>query len=205
MRRRILTTALAALALACGTTRTEGAGGGGAGTTSTSASSTATTGSTSSATSGANMCVSTADCTNETFCEAPQGACPSESTPGTCVPTPDDCTGEPEVAACACDGQIYVNACEANAARRDLGSQAGCTAPADPFECGAVLCAHGVEYCQSINGDRTCKPLPAGCEQPGTTCACLQPVFCVSAPDPASTQCSKSAGGDFLVECVVTE
>jgi hypothetical protein len=106
-------------------------------------------------------------------------------------------------AACGCNGQIYVNACEAYAAGVDLGPQEGCQPPPDPFACGTVLCAHGTTYCESINGYHQCKPLPAACEPADAMCDCLNEVLCVAAP--GLPECEKSAEGDFFVTCVVTE
>jgi hypothetical protein len=142
-------------------------------------------------------------CGYDYFCDAPASTCPGGGVAGTCAPRPNDCTGEQAQATCACDGQIYVNACEAYAVGVDVGSQEGCQAPGDPFACGPVLCTHGTTYCESVNAYHQCKPLPEACGAPGATCDCLDAVLCFSAPGPPS--CEKSAEGDFFVSCSVTE
>jgi len=137
------------------------------------------------------------------YCDAPPGTCPGGGVVGSCAPRPDDCIGEQTQITCGCNGQIYVNACEAYAVGVDVGSQEGCQAPTDAFACGPVLCEHGTEYCESINGYYQCKPLPAACEPVDATCGCLDPVLCTSAPVPPT--CEKNADGDFFVSCVITE
>jgi hypothetical protein len=104
---------------------------------------------------------------------------------------------------CACDGEIYINACEAYAAGVDVGSQDGCQAPADAFACGPVLCAHGTEYCEAINAYRQCKPLPDACKLADATCDCLKDVLCMAAP--GEPMCEKDAEGHFFVTCIVTD
>jgi hypothetical protein len=140
-------------------------------------------------------------CNGSTYCDA-EGACPSADALGQCLPRPAECLddGPP---ACACDGEVYVNECEAHQAGYAVESQAGCVVPTDPFSCGAVLCENGVDYCESTNGHENCQPLPAACLDADAECSCLEAVQCVSAP--GETRCEKDAEGHFVVTCVVTE
>lgn len=154
---------------------------------------------------GAKSCDGTPEqwCGFEAYCDAPEGSCPGGNTLGTCALRPDDCTGVPMELTCGCDGQKYINPCEAYAAGGDVGGQDGCTAPSDPFACGPLLCQHGEEYCESINGYRRCLPLPEGCKAAGSMCDCLNDVLCMAAP--GEPECQKGGNGDFFVTCVVTD
>jgi hypothetical protein len=104
---------------------------------------------------------------------------------------------------CACDGQIYVNACAPLLVGFDVGPQEGCQAPPNPFMCGSVLCETGPDYCESINSYSRCKPLPEACKAPDATCDCLKDVLCTAAP--GEPECEKKADGNFFVSCTVTE
>jgi hypothetical protein len=142
-------------------------------------------------------------CGNNAYCDAAEDACPGGGVFGTCAPRPKHCTGEETQITCGCNGQIYIDACQAYAVGVDVGSQEGCKPPEDSFACGPVLCEHGTTYCQRSNGYHQCKPLPEACKASDAMCGCLKEVFCISAP--GETGCEKSAEGDFFVTCVVTE
>jgi hypothetical protein len=142
-------------------------------------------------------------CGHDVYCNAPEGTCPGGGVLGTCTPKPNDCTGESMAITCGCNGQVYVNACEAYRSGVDVGSQNACQAPADPFACGPVLCETKTEYCETINSYSQCKPLPAACQSPDAMCGCLDDVLCVAAP--GAPQCVKDADGHFFVSCEVTE
>jgi hypothetical protein len=101
--------------------------------------------------------------------------------------------------ACGCDGKVYANDCEANAAGVDVDDQGVCTPPAGMFECGAHFCQLQSTYCQRVGADvpnfpanYTCRALPAAC---GTapTCACLSGMTCGT--------CSATASGGLTVLC----
>lgn len=142
-------------------------------------------------------------CGYDAYCNAPAGSCPGGGAVATCALRPNDCAGEPTQIACACDGEIYVNACEAYAAGFDVGSQGGCQAPPNAFACGPVLCAHGTEYCETINEYHRCQPLPEGCKPADAMCDCLNDVLCFAAPGPPF--CEKNAEDHFFVTCQITE
>jgi hypothetical protein len=144
-------------------------------------------------------------CGDDFYCDAPEETCPGggAGVVGTCAPRPNDCAGEDMFITCSCDGQIYINACEAHAAGGDVGPQDGCHAPADAFACGPVLCANGTDFCENLNGYHTCKPLPAACNAPDSACECLNGMHCMSAP--GETECKKDADGHFFVTCTVTD
>lgn len=142
-------------------------------------------------------------CGQTAYCDAPPGACPGGGVTGTCAPRPSDCAGEPMAVTCACNDQIYINACEPLLVGVEVGPQEGCQAPQNPFACGPVLCETGTEYCESINGYRRCLPLPEGCKAPAAMCECLSAVLCMAAP--GEPECEKNADGNFFVSCTVTE
>ena len=68
------------------------------------------------------------ECADGTFCKTDVGACISEiETAGTCATVAESCANEP-LPVCGCDGQTYLNACEANSARVNIASKGSCTA-----------------------------------------------------------------------------
>jgi len=86
---------------------------------------------------------------------------------------------------CACNGVVFNNACEAQAAGYDVQALGGCTPPDGQFACGPGFCAEGGEYCQVQLNDvagqphiYSCKPLPANCVTAGATCSCLSGAPC---------------------------
>lgn len=198
---------LLSLAAACsdseGVLPIGGQGGAIAGTSSVASTTSATVGETAGAGGFAPCGESDLWCGYDRFCDAPEGVCPGPQTPGLCREF-TDCVDSPnDVVACGCNGQIYTSACRAQKAHTDVGPQEGCAAPSDPFACGFALCQRGEEYCEMVNLDGRCKPLPKECAATDSTCACLEPYFCFAAP--GQPTCEKKADGTFTVECEVTE
>lgn len=115
-----------------------------------------------------------APCPPEEWCDDPLEACGV----GTCKPAPFGCSGL-YAPVCACDGQVYTNACEAH--RSGLGSDAReqCMPPAPNLTaCGVTFCNPERELClrqPQTGGPDTwsCQPIPPSCAPP--TCACLSP------------------------------
>ncbi len=62
-------------------------------------------------------------CTEEQFCQRSVGFCRG---PGTCRPHAESCDGEPEEPVCGCDGEDYVNACEAGRAGTSVDRMGPC-------------------------------------------------------------------------------
>jgi hypothetical protein len=116
------------------------------------------------------------------------------------MPKPDTCI-DIYMPACACDGKVYANDCDAAAQGQDISSL-GCSPPdATLFSCGPMFCVKGSDYCQRSNSDVggepasfTCKPLPASCMTPAT-CDCL-------ANEPCGTMCEALPDGDLKVTCL---
>jgi hypothetical protein len=125
------------------------------------------------------------------YCHVP-GSCGGT---GSCVPRPQDCI-QAENIVCGCDGKLYRNDCEANAAGVDVGPSGGCQPPAGTFQCGTIFCKQDGEYCvkmtRAIGSTYTCTAFPAGC---GATprCACL--------PTSALCTCTMDASGDLTTTC----
>jgi hypothetical protein len=117
------------------------------------------------------------------YCDFDSGDCGNGDGSGTCQPRPVAC--DDNIAyACACNGQVYTNACEANADGQDLNDYGGCEAPEDTFACGAHFCNLGFDYCRrivsdvfGIPDDWSCEPLPNNCGDPAD-CACLEDELC---------------------------
>lgn len=141
-------------------------------------------------------------CGENAFCDAPPGSCPGAGVIGQCAPLPKGCGPAMQIT-CACNGQIYINACEANSDYADVGSQEGCKAPEAAFGCGPAVCEQGTQYCEHSNDLSACKPLPEGCKAADATCDCLEEVLCFSAPGPP--MCEKKPDGTFVVTCFITE
>ena len=142
-------------------------------------------------------------CGYTAFCDAPDGTCPSPTNLGVCKPLPHCDASPADQVTCGCNGQVYVSACQAQASYGDYGPQGGCVAPRSPFACASALCETGVEFCTTTNGYPRCEAIPPECASPATTCDCLQPYFCFSAP--VNPQCGQDDHGNFVVTCEITE
>lgn len=84
-------------------------------------------------------CTLDSDCGATEYCERTAGTCDS---PGYCVSRPTGCSwGDP---VCACDGNVYMSACDANMAGVDTASTAEC---AGHYACGLFACRIDEEMC----------------------------------------------------------
>ena len=124
-----------------------------------------------------------AACEDDEFCDYSfDDSCGADDGGGFCEPRPMGC---PDIAdpTCACDGMVYGNACEANAAGFDVNAlRGGCTPPEGTFGCGARFCDM-TSYCLVIVDDTglppayECRTLPGACgAEP--TCACVAEEPC---------------------------
>jgi hypothetical protein len=117
-------------------------------------------------------------CAADEYCDFPDDQCGGNDGSGVCTKRPAAC---PDIAdpTCGCDGQIYGNGCDAQAAGADASNLGGCMAPAGQFSCGAHFCPTDLSYCEETLSDvggtpssYQCKSLPAGCGS-SHDCACL--------------------------------
>ncbi len=203
---------------ACGTEvgvgSTSGTGGqaGGSSTSTASAggatSATTTTGdpSTTSATSttggtggGGTFCGGLAGipCAADEYCSYHDLSCGGNDGGGTCLKRPMACDKN-LIPTCACDGKIYGNPCEANAAGYDVSVIGNCQAPAGQFGCGPNFCTKATSYCVLQISDvatepntYTCSPLPGSCGA-SPSCACLSADPC---------QCAMTSDGGLKLSC----
>jgi hypothetical protein len=138
-------------------------------------------------------------CTGTQYCNSPSNRCGTLDTASSCAARPQGCTANVDPV-CGCDGQVYGNECEANAAGQDISNLGGCTMPTGTFACGPRYCMKGTQYCEAMvggaitnPGSYACHALPAGC---GTTptCACITGSACGN--------CTMSAGGDIMTACL---
>jgi hypothetical protein len=90
-------------------------------------------------------------CEADEWCDYPDDAfCGGDDSTGVCLPRPQACTFEgPQV--CACDGQVYTNACFAQMAGMDVST---------PPQCGTPC---GGESGQTCSGDEYCEFLGDSC------------------------------------------
>ena len=136
-------------------------------------------------------------CPAEAYCDYWDKTCGGYDGTGACRPLPVDCpsTSDP---VCGCGGVIYVNECQAYAARNDVYANGGCTPPAGTFGCGWRFCSVATQYClaaySAVAGrrrDYSCQPLPDACA--GTaSCDCLAGERC-------GNHCTAFSGGFWLI------
>ena len=138
-------------------------------------------------------------CNPTQFCNYPDDSCGGNDGLGTCEDKPNGC---PDVydPVCACDGMVYGNACEAEAAGVDVSLLGGCAPPDGAFPCGSGFCDSASEFCQVQISDVAnepntygCNPLPANCQVPDATCGCLADL-------PCANMCEQTDGG-FTLTC----
>jgi hypothetical protein len=140
-------------------------------------------------------------CESSQFCDFPDDICGAADGQGECTPKPDACPDNVDPV-CACDGKVYNNACEAQAAGNDLKTLGGCAPPIGEFPCGSGFCAKDKEYCEVVISDvggepnsYSCKDLPANCtSMDPPQCACLSDVSC-------GTMCQAADSGGLTVTC----
>lgn len=147
---------------------------------------------------GGNTPFPTPGCPADEFCDYDIQNCGAFDNQGVCTKRPQACD-KSLFPTCGCDGQIYGNECEANAAGVSVNNN-GCMPPPGQFSCGAHFCASQTQYCERVMSDVSgipdsfsCKPLPAACGLT-PTCACLSGVVC-------SSMCSETANGDLVLVC----
>jgi hypothetical protein len=120
-------------------------------------------------------------------------------TTGQCQATPEACDAGGS-GACGCDGQYYLNECEANAQRVGVNALGGCEPTQDTFQCGSVACASASQFCSVQYNDvlgpdeplltANCVDLPQACNGVAS-CECLN----VEAPN----RCEVIQGHYFAV------
>jgi hypothetical protein len=139
-------------------------------------------------------------CPANEFCDFGRNTCGAADETGTCRARPAGC-GRISEPSCGCDGVIYGNPCEANAAGVDVSDLGGCDVPAGQFACGHLFCQLDTQFCQRFGNDIggepdgfACTELPAAC---GSTpsCACLAGVAC-------GENCEGAASTGFEVTCL---
>jgi hypothetical protein len=138
-------------------------------------------------------------CAADEYCDYGDDRCGGDDGLGECKPRPLGCP-DSFMPTCACDGQVYGNPCDANAAGQDVSNLGGCVAPPGTFGCGSKFCDVQGQYCQRATSDvvgipdgYTCLPLPGACAN-GASCACL-------AGEPCSDLCDSTADGGFVLTC----
>lgn len=91
------------------------------------------------------------ECEDDEWCDYPdESFCGGDDSTGVCLPRPEACIFEgPQV--CACDGQVYTNACFAQMAGQDVTT---------PPQCGTAC---GGESGQTCNDDEYCEFLGDSC------------------------------------------
>ncbi len=138
-------------------------------------------------------------CGADEFCDYPNDECGALDGTGVCVKRPQAC---PELYAptCACDGKVYGNGCDAQAAGQDVSVLGGCPAEQGMFGCGSGFCAKGQQYCQKTLSDVQgipdtfmCLPYPAAC-MGNADCACFANEACGNA-------CSGNAMDGITLTC----
>jgi hypothetical protein len=140
------------------------------------------------------------ECGPDEYCDYGDDTCGNDDGVGTCKPRPLGCP-DVYIPACACDGTVYGNPCDANAAGQDVSNAGGCAAPAGTFACGFTFCASDQQYCQRSTSDvggypdgYACQSLPASCVPGQLDCQCL-------ANEPCGTICEALPSGDLQLTC----
>jgi hypothetical protein len=140
----------------------------------------------------------TAPCVGNVYCDWADDSCGATDTAGICTVRPDVCDATVDYV-CACDGQVYANACLAAAAGTDVNGNGGCAAPPGLFACGPTYCSEGTQFCQKTEGGvpgsqphYSCGAIPPACSP--VTCACLRMSSC-------GTLCDEDASGNFTLTC----
>lgn len=122
------------------------------------------------------------DCPSDQFCDYTDGICGAQGFSdgkGQCMPKPTTCDAG-GTGVCACNGSTPTNDCEANASGQDISRFGGCDLEAGGFDCGGILSCELNTYCAISMNDTpgpeyfaSCAPIPAECDTPIPTCACM--------------------------------
>ena len=135
-------------------------------------------------------------------CDFGRNGCGFDDGTGICRTRPSDCN-DLFAPVCGCDGLVYSNECDANAAGTDVNAAGGCPLEPGQFSCGFRVCDLGSTYCQRIGSDIggepdgfSCNGIPASCPSPAD-CACLQ-----AANEPCASQCDGDGSTGLIVTCL---
>lgn len=116
-------------------------------------------------------------CADGLWCDYPDDTCGVTDGSGVCRARPAGCNDYDDPV-CACDGNIYANQCDAEAAGVDVYS-GSCEQIEGRFACGDKFCAIDTEYCAlyvsdvaSIPDSYVCVVAPATCGG-SVDCDCL--------------------------------
>lgn len=151
-----------------------------------------------------DVCAATLLCPAGQYCDVADFTCGTETTAGTCLASPEECTPTFDPV-CGCNGLVYDNECTAAAVGVDISVTQACPTPSAMFDCGPRFCNLGTEICRqtiaaSEPGSPTtwaCEPAPASCVNSCSGCED------VCDPCPGCTEsCSESVGG-VTVTCTV--
>jgi hypothetical protein len=151
-----------------------------------------------SATTGGGGSACAGGCAEDQWCDSPVNECGEDPNPGECKPKPQGCD-DIFLPVCGCDGKVYPNECEAQAAGVDVGEDVDCEPPEGLFQCGFIFCDPGSQFCvvqiSDIGGfpdEYQCQPLPDDCEPIG--CDCLS-------DPPCGFNCEPAEDGGFKTIC----
>jgi hypothetical protein len=147
--------------------------------------STWTGGSTGGSTGSSGDCGTAGPCRETEYCDWDMDSCgTADYDTSSCEPRPEACDNE-YLPVCACNGEIYSNACWAAARGVDVSAAGGCEPPESMFCCGFRFCELNLQYCAHSVSDVDgfpdgfeCRPVPVSCDDV-PTCGCLanEPCF----------------------------
>ena len=144
-------------------------------------------------------------CAGAAFCDvAPNYPIHECEEQGTCVAVSASCPQEgPPV--CGCDGELYADACAAQAAGVATRGAIGCEPPAGKFGCGGEFCDVATQYCEytfggGVGDEYRCLPLACSGEAKG--CDCLgDPPPCSDDPVVIARVCAVGEHGGTALTC----
>lgn len=138
-------------------------------------------------------------CGLETFCDYQPSYCGGDGALGMCRLTPDDCY-DVYRPVCACDGNVYANDCEANAARQDLNWLGGCPTPTAMYPCGVGFCDAGWLYCRLSLSDVAGWDHEYGCYSYPPSCGASPTCDCLI-DEPCGQWCTDDGSGNLTLTC----